>query len=589
MSLLAAALLRATFATESQPYHWRNVEIVGGGFVSGILFHPRQKDLVYARTDIGGAYRLDPKTQRWVPLVDWLEPKDWNLTGIESMAVDLNDPRRLYLATGTYTNEWAGNGAVLRSTDQGRTFQRTDMPFKLGGNMPGRGIGEKLVVDPEHSNSVWLGSRNDGLWHSTDFGAHWTRASEVKGIGFLAFVGKRFYIGLTTGPNTLLQSDDRGASWTPTPNAPKLIPHHLAAFDGGVMITYSNNIGPNDVTDGAVWKLDPKTGAWTDITPVKPGGQDRFGYAGLGVDGRNPRVAVVSTLDRWSKGDGAFRTVDGGAHWRSLKENSIRDSSKAAFLRWDRMSADFGHWIAEIKIDPFNPDRAMYVTGATIWKTDDLTASDRGAATHWTVGAEGLEETAVDRLVSPPVGAQVISALGDIGGFEHFDITKSPATGIRRNPTISSTSCIDFAGLRPNQLVRVGRSNRGNGGYSGDQGKSWTPFGGRFSGGQVAISANGDAIVWAPSNAAMQVSRDHGATWTEVVGGARNCFVAADRVDPKLFYAVEEKGTNIFRSRDGGATFEKLATSAPANHGRLETSLELAGHVWLPSSAGLWR
>lgn len=38
------------------------------------------------------------------------------------------------------------NGAILKSTDYGSTWAvAANLPFKVGGNMPGRGMGERLV------------------------------------------------------------------------------------------------------------------------------------------------------------------------------------------------------------------------------------------------------------------------------------------------------------------------------------------------------------------------------------------------------------------------------------------------------------
>ena len=80
------------------------------------------------------------------------------------------EPNRLYMAVGTYTQSWATNGAIIRSTDQGATWQRTDLPFKLGANEEGRSMGERLVIDPHKNNILFLGSRHDGLAHSWSTG-----------------------------------------------------------------------------------------------------------------------------------------------------------------------------------------------------------------------------------------------------------------------------------------------------------------------------------------------------------------------------------------------------------------------------------
>ena len=93
--------------------------------------------------------------------------------GVESIAVDPADPNRVYLACGTYTNPRTPNGAILRSDNQGQSFQRTDVPLKFGGNEDGRGNGERLAVDPRDGHILYLGTRHDGLWRSIDRGATW--------------------------------------------------------------------------------------------------------------------------------------------------------------------------------------------------------------------------------------------------------------------------------------------------------------------------------------------------------------------------------------------------------------------------------
>lgn len=59
-----AAPARAAFSS------WTNVNINGGGgFVDGIVFHPNTQGLVYARTDIGGLYRMN-SDESWTAVTD---------------------------------------------------------------------------------------------------------------------------------------------------------------------------------------------------------------------------------------------------------------------------------------------------------------------------------------------------------------------------------------------------------------------------------------------------------------------------------------------------------------------------------------
>src|SRR5450631_152345 len=117
--VLCAAVPRA-HAESDGPYRWKNVQIIGGGFITGIQFHPKEPGLVYARTDIGGSYRWDAEDNRWIALNDSTSPENWDLLGVESIGLDPTNADVIYEAAGEYTETWAPNGAILRSHYRGR-------------------------------------------------------------------------------------------------------------------------------------------------------------------------------------------------------------------------------------------------------------------------------------------------------------------------------------------------------------------------------------------------------------------------------------------------------------------------------------
>jgi hypothetical protein len=60
---------------------WKSVKIGGGGYVPGLVYHPTTPNLLYARTDVGGAYRWDAAKTSWVPLTDGFGPREANYQG----------------------------------------------------------------------------------------------------------------------------------------------------------------------------------------------------------------------------------------------------------------------------------------------------------------------------------------------------------------------------------------------------------------------------------------------------------------------------------------------------------------------------
>ena len=67
-------------------------------------------------------------------------------------------------------------------------------------------------------------------------------------------------------------------------------------------------------------------------------------------------------------------------------------------------------------IDPFDSDHWLYGTGETVYGGHDLTKWDTVHNVTLKSLADGIEEDAVQGLISPPAGPQLFSAVGDNGG-----------------------------------------------------------------------------------------------------------------------------------------------------------------------------
>src|SRR5262245_4396368 len=513
---------------------------------------------------------------------------------------------------------------------------------------------ERLVIDPNLDSTLLLGARSgNGLWKSTDFGATWSKVTGFTAQGtYVQLAGDSYlgdpdgvvwevfdprtgspghatqtiYVGVANLGASVYRSTDGGATWAAVQGQPTgFLPHHgVLSSDGFLYITYSNNAGPYDGTSGDVWKLNAATRAWTRISPVASTdtANDYFGYVGLSVDALHPQTIMVRVPNSWWPDTIIFRSTDGGAtwtriwDWASYPNRTLRYTQDISLAPWLNFgvtnpippvpSPKLGWMVGALAIDPFNSDRMLYGTGATLYGADNLTAWDRGTTINITVQAQGIEEAAVTDLISPPSGAHLYSALFDVSGFRHDDLTRSPAV-MYSVPFAGSYTSLDYAELTPNFIARVGNGNPTanppvrSSAFTFDAGNNWfqgnnDPAGlGTNGGGTIAAAADASRVVWNPSGMGAFVSTDNGNSWTASTGLPSGGRVASDRVNPRKFYGFANG--RFFVSVDGGLTFTATGATGLPPSGDSFRFRAVAGHegdIWLAGGSngsgvyGLW-
>jgi hypothetical protein len=605
-------------------YNWKPLKIGAGGYVTGIAIHPTTPNLMYVRTDVGGAYKLGAN-DTWQQLivasaVPNLTPSDYN---VESLAVSKSNDQTLYLAVGDdLTNQ---TGRILKSSNQGQSFTDNGQRWYIGGNQDYRQGAERLAVDPNNDNVAYFGSRKDGLWVTIDGGQTWTQVSTSSipvgsntgtavGDSFVVFDpgsgttnGKtnRIYVGVAG--SGVYMSPDAGASWTNVMSiASTLVPFSASiASDGTLYVGFDATSGA-----GAVEKYAPASNTVTTISPSSSVTDYK-----VAADPTNPqRVIVVSG---GVTGGNMWRTTNGGTNWDTL---SVTVSSST--IPWVT-NTDESNYLSssQIVFDPLVAGKLWFPEGIGLWYSTDTT----GSTVNWTFYSQGIEETVTSDLIAPP-GDAPTSNIFDRQGFYHANPDSYPTQPLIDGAFWGGTS-LDYSGGTPGTLVTVQAKNNyspsltGRGATSTDGGKTWQLFGSTPTnnvGGNIAISATDpNNLVWLPSTGNFgqgnppYYSQDGGKTWSQSAGitspnthwlfwwGSKRA-LASDKVN-NAFYAITFSSTTsatgtFYTSTDGGKTFAQAANSPACEqngdchvYGQIHAAPGYAGHVWSSAAKdGLW-
>lgn len=564
------SLAQATDITST--YQWKPVKIGGGGWVVGMVIHPLDPTVRYARTDVGNAYRWDAPTQQWIPM----RVSNANGTGVQSVAetyapssygessvtVDPSNTSVVYMVFPTEHScdvQCPTNyEEIYKSVDGGMNFTPGNMEAAaITGNPNGtnRMYGERLAVDPANSSVLYFGSETQGLFQSVNGGTTWVQIAsglpsnvEFINIQFAKAPGTVTVNGILLSKTVyavsinnngdaggdVYQSQDGGQTWTDISIGVK----DAASGQSWTHQALSSSIDPSDTlyvaensaTNGglhAYWRY--QAGAWARFSL-----QSGINQAVVSVvaDPTNPqRIYALGTDTSLARSD------NGGASWINLGAPVYANT-----LGWlpQTVGMSGGEWHSNggLKIDsagnvwtPTGQEGPLTIAAAT------ASAATQANPPKWTIVTSGIEELVADELIVPPgSGDTLIASAMDTTGFTipnpgNFSAVQIPL----QQEIISQGTSVAYLPDTPSYIAITSSNVYTNGknysGYSTDGGTTWKAFGPALQwacgtskcdipAGMIAVSARGSRtlgqdhiVIYPPENLAPEYSQDGGATW----------------------------------------------------------------------------
>lgn len=491
----------------SVKYEYKNIPIKGGGFVTGFVFSDKFKDIMYARTDIGGVYRFDFSNNKWISLIDDVKATDSNRCYPIGMALDENVKGRLYIACGDHIS-----GSLYISDDFGATYIKKEIPCAVHGNFVGRSAGERLI---KKDGVLYFASQTEGLFVSYNEGESW---ENIKPFGEknLTFIykerldGKEFFIIGATGEqnasgnvrgHTLFASYDNLKSFIkltiPKPISvsvcehPGFVPQRAAVSDKYLFVTFTQVLkgfgGFSAISCDSATCYDARAYRYKmtdsclvldkDITPTNIPYKDIEGKfpkeceseiaLGAGLSGVcfSGGMLVVSEIGSMRADDAIYMSTDNGDSYRiilkGLSEGDL-DFTVSYMKPEYNGNRSLIHWMSDVKINPFNEDMMLFNTGTGVFMTKNLTDAKLGKKLLFSSECDGMEETVHMNVYSPPKGeVRCIDLVGDLGGFAFKDLENGAENTFANENKDRYITCLnaDFSDLGSIYFAATPRGN----------------------------------------------------------------------------------------------------------------------------------
>jgi uncharacterized protein (TIGR03437 family) len=415
---------------------------------------------------------------------------------------------------------------VSRSVDGGKTWFAFNRGIAMRAGLSGDDIPVHcLTIDPHNPNVIWIGTEGrPGIFKSVDGGETWVQ--KAWGIYESSWATFR---GITVDP----RSSD-------------IVYAAASVADGGGVVYKTVDGGEN-------WKA-----IWR--------GDNLARY--IWIDPRNPDVVYVSTGHWFSAarnsdpsrnlpgGVGVIKSTDGGRTWQALNEaNGLKNL-----------------YVGSLFMHPQNPDILLAGTGSLFWSKDQgvYLSTDAGRTWELTLASDGSGFiTAVEFAVSDPriayAGSQAAFWRSQDGGRtwrlmsggHPYDTYGPPGIHVGRPVNLQ---------VDPRNPDRVFAHGEHGGIFlTEDGGRTWKVTGQGYTSARVraiAVDPRDSRRVYAVGNNGVYRSDSGGEDWIGIdsapMTGGPGYGVAVDPANPGRVLLADEDGGSLFRSVNGGMTWELI-------------------------------
>ena len=302
---------------------------VGGRVVDGVV-DPTQPNTIFVATATNGVWKSTNAGKNFSSV--WPEDITHSMG-----ALAITPDGTLFAGTGE-TNPGGGSityggDGVYRSDDQGRSWQRVGLTRS--------GTIGRIVVDPEHSNRIWVAVSGNLFTPGGQRGVYLTRNG-----------GKSWKRSLRP-PNELTGAADLAVDPSDSRHVIATMWDHVRKPDARIYTGLGSGVWETR-NAGRTWrKIEPRRGL-----PASTANTGRIGVAFAPSD--PDRVWVVYANDETGAFDDFFRSDDNGANW--VRPPGADDLSSSMSV--------YGWWFARLYADPDDADR-LYVLGLNMWETKD--------------------------------------------------------------------------------------------------------------------------------------------------------------------------------------------------------------------------